>query len=105
MESQAPKKRFQLIQMDQVKKGTLERLNRWLIHKYDPVAMRRMDKDLKRIQVHLGDEGQNQGEIGILDQPGSQSPSAFLFGPASAQSKDHEGMEMKDYKPVHQFRS
>ena len=91
--------------MDKVKKGTLERLNRWLIHKYDPVAMRRMDKELKRPQVHLGDEGQHEGEIGILDHPGSQSPSAFHFGPASAQSKDNEGMEMKEYKPVPQFNS
>jgi hypothetical protein len=67
--------------------------------------MRRMDKDLKRPQVHLGDEGQNQDEIAVLDHPVSQSPSAFHFGPASAQSKDNEGMEMKDYKQVRQFNS
>ena len=67
--------------------------------------MRRMDKDLKRIQVHLGDEGQIEEEIGNLDLPGTHSPSAFHFGPVSAQLKDHEGMELKDYKPAHQFKS
>ena len=40
--------------MDKMKKGFVERMNRYLIHKYDPVAMRRMDKDLKRAQVHMG---------------------------------------------------
>jgi hypothetical protein len=67
--------------------------------------MRRMDKDLKRSQVHLGDEGQNHEEIAVLDHPGSHSPSAFHFGPASAQSKENVGMEMKDYKQVRQFNS
>lgn len=67
--------------------------------------MRRMDKELKRPQVHLGDEGQNQEEIGNLDQPASQSPSEFHFGHGSAPSKDHEGMELKDYKPARQFNS
>jgi hypothetical protein len=67
--------------------------------------MRRMDKELKRPQVHLGDEGQNEEDIGNLDHPGSQSISAFHLGHASAQSKDHEGMELKDYKPAHQFNS
>ena len=40
--------------MNKVKKSFMENMNKWIIHKYDPVAMRRMDKELKISQVHMG---------------------------------------------------
>jgi hypothetical protein len=34
--------------MEKMTRGFVERMNRWIIYKYDPIAMKRMDKEIKR---------------------------------------------------------